>query len=72
MKPFEWYKKKYPDARDIYIDTRGRVDLPLWAIYYLLDFAGLRSRKKRLVRKVLKRELTRAINAAIEVKKHEV
>jgi hypothetical protein len=54
MKPLSWYKEHYPDNVNPKIQD-GKVYLPLWVLKFYLDKSGLKSKKKRLMKKVLKR-----------------
>jgi hypothetical protein len=49
----------------IHIDSRGRVQLPVWAIRLLLK--GLRSKKRRHMKKRIKREFLKAIRRSYDL-----
>jgi hypothetical protein len=51
------------DNGDITITQEGKVTLPAWLALLLIHNSGLRSSKKRLVKKRLKREVMKAIQA---------
>lgn len=62
MKSIEWYKEKYKsDSMDLVIHSDGRVEVPLWLKEYILRKSGLKSKKRRIVKKVINRELTEII-----------
>lgn len=67
MKTLDWYKEKYPDDLEPTVDNYGRIKLPLWAMMYMLHASGLKSGKKRIIKKVLKREVIRAMSRKVEV-----
>ena len=55
----EKYKKLYGDGK---IELEGReLILPLWLVRLFLDQAGLTSKKNRIRRKILKKQVTKAI-----------
>jgi len=62
MKSIEWYKEKYKsDSMDLVVHSDGRVEVPLWLGEYILRKCGLKSKKRRIINKVIKRELTEII-----------
>lgn len=64
MDKVERYKKMYPaidGVSELVLKENGSVDLPIWLIRYFLHSSGLKSRKKRLVKKRIKRELTKLL-----------
>lgn len=64
MDKFEKYKKLYSkpnDPESLTLHPDGKVDLPTWLGVYFLHSSGLKSRKKRLVKKRIKRELIKAL-----------
>ena len=66
----EWYKKVYGDEE---IKMEGRtIIIPKWLIMALLNKVGLASSKKRIVRKVLKREVIKAIRRGVASMKEEL
>ena len=48
------------------IGHKGRVDLPLWAWNALLRKAGVRSKKHRVQKRVVKRAFTRLVREELE------
>lgn len=55
MKPIEWYKEKYKTENDneVVLHSDGRVELPLWFEMFALAKTGLKSKKKRIRKKVI-------------------
>lgn len=49
----------------VQMDKYGRIQLPTWAIEVLLKKSGLRSKKKRLIKKVIKREFSKRLKEVI-------
>lgn len=74
MKPIEWYKEKYKsDSMDLVIHSDGRVEVPLWLKEYILRKCGLKSKKRRIIKKVISRKLTEIILQQIkESDEHEL
>lgn len=63
------YKQMYPskDGKDeLVIEASGKVHMPIWLIRLLIDTSGLKSKKKRIVKKVLKRNLIKLIENQID------
>ncbi len=50
----------------IQFDKHGRTQLPGWVVARLIKMAGLRSKKKRIIKKVVKREFCRLIRECYE------
>jgi hypothetical protein len=66
MSKTERYKSLYGEANGnegITITQEGRAIVPAWLALLLVHNSGLRSGKKRLVKKRLKREVMKAIQA---------
>ena len=66
MDKVQRYKKMYPPVdgvEELVLKPNGSVDLPIWLIRYFLHSTGLKSRKKRLVKKRIKRELIKLLKA---------
>ena len=63
MDKIQRYKKLYPAENGIENLTLidGHVKIPHWLICLIIHTTGLKSRKKRLVKKRLKREVTKLI-----------
>ena len=64
MKPINWYKENHPDPRGIedpVIHADGTVDIPLWLMVYILKSSGLKSKKTRIIKKTIKRGITKLI-----------
>jgi hypothetical protein len=58
------YKKMYPPTNginELVIEASGKVHMPTWLIKLLLNDSALKSRKKRIIKKVLKRQLQKLI-----------
>lgn len=65
MKSFEWYKDRYGDGQ-IEVTSSNTIDIPKWLVHYILDSVGLKSKKTRIQKKVLKREVNKALLCGIE------
>lgn len=66
MKSFEWYKDRYGDGQ-IEVTSSNTIDIPKWLVHYILDSVGLKSKKTRIQKKVLKREVMRALHRGAEI-----
>lgn len=66
MKSFEWYKEKYGDGV-VEFTSNNTLSIPGWLVRYLLDMTGLKSKKTRIQKKVLKREVMRALHRGAEI-----
>lgn len=64
MKSLEWYKEKYPDNNQAYIKD-GRAFLPIYVLHYILDKSGIKSRKKRILKKVITREFNKILKDSL-------
>jgi predicted proteasome-type protease len=65
MDKIQKYKKMYPSEangnENLVVDSNGKLIVPNWLIRYLVDSSGLKSKKKRLVKKVLKKQLIKIV-----------
>lgn len=65
MDKIERYKKNYPAAEgepsQFIVESSGKVQVPTWLLFLLIHSSGLKSRKKRQVKKTLKKELQKLI-----------
>lgn len=69
MNKLEKYKQLYPDPDGLenpVVHGDGKVDLPKWLIVYFLHSTGLKTRKKRKVKKRVKRELIKLLKKQLE------
>lgn len=70
MDKLERYKQAYPAAEgeptEFVIEKSGKVQVPTWLLFLILHSSGLKSRKKRQVKKTLKKELQRIIANYVE------
>ena len=60
MNKVDRYKKMYPseDGNDnLIVDANGKLIVPKWLMYYVIHSSGIKSKKKRILKKVLKKEL---------------
>lgn len=57
----ERFKKLHGDG-EVSLNEQGRLDLPKWMIEMVRHFSGVRSRKRRIIKKVV----TRKINEMLE------
>lgn len=64
MNKVEKYKQLYPSENgldDLILHQSGKVTVPNWLIRLLLDESGLKSKRKRIIKKVLKRQLQKLL-----------
>lgn len=70
MDKIQRYKKMYPaekgEPNELVIEQSGKVHIPKWLLVLVLHTSGLKSRKKRQVKKILKREIKRLIMNHVE------
>lgn len=64
MKSLDWYKEKYPDNNQLYVEN-GKAFIPIYLLYYILDKSGLKSRKKRILKKVITREFNKILKDSL-------
>jgi hypothetical protein len=57
MKTIEWYKEQFGGGDEMEIRDGQPVSVPAWLAHYLLDARGLRSKKRRIIKKVLRQEV---------------
>lgn len=65
MDKVERYKKMYSSENEsdvLVFDKNGKLAIPTWLLVLLLHDSGLKSRKKRLVKKRVKREVMKIIS----------
>ena len=68
MKSLEWYKQKYKslDGKDeLVLLPNGAIEVPHWLVMYLVHKEGLRSKKKRILNKMVKKEINKALEHGI-------
>lgn len=70
MKSLDWYKEKYPDTAEVEM-IGNRIICPAWLTMFFLHKAGVKSKKFRIQKKVLKRELMRALRLGIEANRND-
>lgn len=63
-KKIEYYKKLYGDG-EVKLLPNHRMEVPTWLVALLINKSGLKSRKKRLLKKRLKREIHKAIERGL-------
>jgi hypothetical protein len=59
------YKKLFPSedgVDDLIVHPSGKVTMPKWLICLLLHSSGIKSRKKRTIKKILKTQLKKLIS----------
>lgn len=63
MTAIERYKQLYsePGDPDGIIIKNGAVVVPFWLLLFLIHKSGIKSKKRRILKKVLKRQLNAAI-----------
>lgn len=57
MKSIDWYKERFGGGDEVEIRDGQPVAVPAWLAHYLLDARGLRSKKRRIIKKVLRQEV---------------
>lgn len=71
MKPIEWYQEKYKseESNEIVLNPDGTVDIPLW--FEMLAFAktGLKSKKKRIRKKIVKKVFNEVLDNYLKQEK---
>lgn len=66
MNKIERYKKMYPSEDGIdnlVIHSNGKITIPKWLLCLVLHSSGLKSRKKRILKKVLKKQIIKLIES---------
>jgi|LakMenE01Jun11ns_1017448.scaffolds.fasta_scaffold7874014_1 hypothetical protein len=73
MTTIERYKKMYsePNDSDNIVLQNNKAIVPTWFAVYLLHGSGIKSRKKRIVKKILKTQLKKLILNYVESKNRE-
>jgi len=69
MNKVDRYKKmfhKSDEPENMQVSSDGIVHVPIWLMMLVLHSSGLRSKKKRLVKKRLKREVMKLIQNYVE------
>jgi hypothetical protein len=69
MNKVDRYKKMFAvsgENENMEVSADGKVHVPVWLMMLVLHSSGLRSKKKRLVKKRLKREVTKLIQNYVE------
>ena len=63
MTTLERYKKMYskPNDSDNVLITDNKVTIPTWLAVYLLHSSGIKSKKKRIVNKTIKKQLSKVL-----------
>jgi len=66
MDKIQRYKQMYPakdnEPTEFVIEQSGKLHIPKWLLLVVLDSSGLKSRKKRQVKKTLKKEIQKLIS----------
>lgn len=58
------YKQLYPakdGINELVVESSGKVHMPTWLVRLLIDTSGLKSKKQRIIKKVLKRQLQKLL-----------
>jgi hypothetical protein len=69
MNKLERYRKLYPaddGIENMVINSNGKLTIPKWLICLVLHSSGLKSRKKRIVKKVLKKQVIKLIESSLD------
>lgn len=61
----EKFKKQY-GGEEFTVHPSGQVELPMWLAAMLLHLSGIRSKKRRVQKKVINREVNRLIARALK------
>lgn len=64
MTTIDIYKKMYSkegESDSVIVEPTGSVTLPNWLRIYLIHSSGVKTKKKRLLKKVLKKQLIKII-----------
>jgi len=62
----ERYKNLYKDNSELTINDNGKIHIPIWLIMLLMHRSGIKSRKKRIMKKVLKREVMKLLETQLK------
>lgn len=69
MNKLERYRKLYPaddGVENLVINPNGTLTIPKWLICLVLHSSGLKSRKKRIVKKVLKKQVIKLVESSLD------
>lgn len=69
MNKLERYRKLYPaddGVENLIINSNGTLTIPKWLICLVLHSSGLKSRKKRIVKKVLKKQVIKLVESSLD------
>ncbi len=64
MNKIDRYKKMYPsknESNDLVVDPSGKLIVPQWLMHYVIHSSGVKSKKKRILKKILKKQLIKLI-----------
>lgn len=64
MNKIDRYKKMYPSLdgnNDLVVDSTGKLIVPDWLMHYVIHSSGVKSKKKRILKKVLKKQLIKIL-----------
>lgn len=64
MDKIERYKQMHPakdGINELVVESSGKVHMPIWLVRLLIDASGLKSKKQRIIKKVLKRQLQKLL-----------
>lgn len=64
------FKKKHGDG-EASVTSEGRLFVPLWLANMLLHLSGIRSKKKRIIKKTLTREIHKLLESGLAIFKNE-
>lgn len=70
MKSLEWYREAYGDG-EIKVTSSNTLIIPHWLVQYLIAKTGLKSKKTRIRKKVLKQEVHKALWLGVKAMKLE-
>lgn len=69
MDKIQRYRKLYPandGIENLVINPNGTVSIPKWLLCLVLHSSGLKSRKKRILKKVLKKQVIKLIENSLD------
>lgn len=66
MKSVDWYKDRYgKDGDELRVDTFGRIDIPYYLVRMVIDLHGLKSKKRRIIMKKVKKFVHNAVRVGV-------
>ena len=69
MNKVDRYKKMYPSEDgndDLIVNSNGKLIIPQWLVHYVIHSSGIKSKKKRILKKTLKKQLIKILQRYAE------